>query len=447
LTVEAVLALAPDDASAKAARGLISPAKWPRLGQDETAAWGECQGSGSKPYQTQVDLSGPVFKCSCPSRKFPCKHGLALLLLRAQAPERFVTGEPPEWVRGWLDGRRERAEKQAQKVAEKAAAKETPDAATPAGDDTAATARQARRWQRIEAGLQELSRWLAERARLGLATPPAGGAAEWHTMGARLVDAQAGALAGWLQAASAEVDAPARLLARLGRLQLLIDAVARRDALSEAERADVRATLGWPLERDEVLARGEAVDDRWAVLGQIVEEREGRLVERRVWLQGLGSGRRALLLDFSHGGAGFDMPWVAGQVRAGRLVFFPSAAPLRALVEQRGPAEAAPPLDAGDWAAELDRAAVAMAAHPWLPLWPLALQGVLRLRGERLCLLGPQGRALPLRVPADQVLTLLAVGGGAPVQASGEWNGETLRVLTLRGDDAWQLGRGEGAGR
>ena len=88
-----------------------------------------------------------------------------------------------------------------------------------------------------------------------------------------------------------------------------------------------------------------------------------------------------------------------------------------------------------------------MAAHPWLPLWPLALQGVLRLHGEQLCLLGPQGRALPLRVPADQVLTLLAVGGGAPVQASGEWNGETLRLMTLRGDDAWQLGRGEGAGR
>ena len=371
--------------------------------------------------------------------------------MRAQEPQRFTPGAPPAWVSAWLDGRRERAEKQAQKDVQK---QEQRQAAAAAGEDDAppavstdATARQAKRWQRIEAGLQELSRWLAERVRQGLATPPAGGAAEWRTMGARLVDAQAGALAGWLQAAGAEADAPARLLARLGRLQLLIDAVARRDTLSEAERADVRATLGWPLERDEVLARGEAVDDRWAVLGQIVEEREGRLVERRVWLQGLGSGRRALLLDFSHGGAGFDMPWLTGQVRAGRLVFFPSAAPLRALVEQRGPAEAAPPPDAGDWAAELDRAAAAMAAHPWLPLWPLALQGVLRLHGEQLCLLGPQGRALPLRVPADQVLTLLAVGGGAPVQASGEWNGETLRVLTLRGDDAWQLGRGEGAER
>jgi uncharacterized Zn finger protein len=25
-----------------------------------------------------VDLSGPAFRCTCPSRKFPCKHGLAL---------------------------------------------------------------------------------------------------------------------------------------------------------------------------------------------------------------------------------------------------------------------------------------------------------------------------------------------------------------------------------
>ena len=59
LTVEEVIALAPDDASAKAARGLVAPSKWPLLGASEAAAWGECQGSGSKPYQTQVDLAGP----------------------------------------------------------------------------------------------------------------------------------------------------------------------------------------------------------------------------------------------------------------------------------------------------------------------------------------------------------------------------------------------------
>src|SRR5262245_56147828 len=122
-TADAVLALAPDDASAKAARGLTSPAKWPTLGADARAVWGECQGSGSKPYQTQVDLAGPTFKCSCPSRKFPCKHGLALLLLRAAEPRRFPEGAAvPPWVEEWLSGRQERAERKEQRAAERAAA-------------------------------------------------------------------------------------------------------------------------------------------------------------------------------------------------------------------------------------------------------------------------------------------------------------------------------------
>lgn len=34
----------------------------------EAAVWGLCQGSGKDPYQTQIDLIGPAFRCSCPSR-------------------------------------------------------------------------------------------------------------------------------------------------------------------------------------------------------------------------------------------------------------------------------------------------------------------------------------------------------------------------------------------
>ncbi len=454
--MEAVLALAPDAAAAKAARGLLSPAQWPSLGHDAAAAWGECQGSGSKPYQTQVDLSGPVFKCSCPSRKFPCKHGLALLLLRAQDAGRFTTSEPPEWVRAWLEGRRERAEKQEQKqqsqqtqaVAEAASSANAAHAAHAADP----SARQEKRWQRIEAGLEELARWLADRVRRGLAVQTSESAGEWQTMAARMVDAQAGALAGWLNAAGTESDSAA-LLARLGRLQLLIEAVQRRATLDAGVLADVRATLGWPLDRDEVLARGEAIDDVWRVDGQIVEEREQRLVERRVWLSGRRSGRRALLLDFSHGTTGFETSWITGQARAGRLVFFPSAAPLRALSVQR---EAMP--DAGDaaggvlalssWPDELDRAAAAMAAHAWLPLWPLRLAGATIRVVEDAVWACDDTHALPLAVPADQVPTLLALAGGGAVDLQGEWDSRTLRLLTLRsGDGLWQIGRIEGATR
>ena len=99
-TTEQVLALAPDPASAKAGKDLAGQRKkWANLGQDERAAWGECQGSGSKPYQTKIDLSEPAFSCSCPSRKFPCKHGLGLFLMLAQQPALFASGTPPACAR------------------------------------------------------------------------------------------------------------------------------------------------------------------------------------------------------------------------------------------------------------------------------------------------------------------------------------------------------------
>ena len=96
ITVDAVLATAPDEASVKAARGLASSGKWQVLGCDDAAAWGLCRGSGAKPYQVRIDLSGTVCSCSCPSRKTPCKHALALLLLMAQQKGAFSGDERPD---------------------------------------------------------------------------------------------------------------------------------------------------------------------------------------------------------------------------------------------------------------------------------------------------------------------------------------------------------------
>src|SRR4051812_15248283 len=100
-TAATVEALAPDAASVTAARKLARPAPWSELGRDERAVWGLCRGSGSLPYQVQVELAGPASTCSCPSRKLPCKHALALLLLIDGVP----AGSPPDWVVEWLDSR------------------------------------------------------------------------------------------------------------------------------------------------------------------------------------------------------------------------------------------------------------------------------------------------------------------------------------------------------
>ncbi|MCB1639563.1 MAG: SWIM zinc finger family protein, partial [Thiothrix sp.] len=86
-TTEHVAALAPDAASLKAGEKLGQPQRWQTLGQADGVVWGEIRGSGKNPYQTIIVPAEPVFKCSCPSRKFPCKHGLGLALVLAASPD------------------------------------------------------------------------------------------------------------------------------------------------------------------------------------------------------------------------------------------------------------------------------------------------------------------------------------------------------------------------
>lgn len=64
---------------------------------DNSLIFGECKGSGKNPYYTSVDFSGdsPVFRCSCPSRQFPCKHCLAIMF-DWLAGKNFSVEEIPE---------------------------------------------------------------------------------------------------------------------------------------------------------------------------------------------------------------------------------------------------------------------------------------------------------------------------------------------------------------
>lgn len=440
LTTESVLALAPDEASAKAARGLVSATKWPVRGADDRSVWGECQGSGSKPYQTQVDLAGPAFRCTCPSRKFPCKHGLALLLMRAQDGAAFTGGPPPAWVAEWLATRAEKQQKQEARAAEKAEAPADPEAAA---------RREAQRWRRIEAAGEDLSRWLADRLAQGLGALNPAAAAAWQTMAARLVDAQAPGLAQRIrEAADGLGEAPERTLARLGWLQLACDGLARRTTLPPAEQADLRTVVGWPLDRAEVLALGAPVSDRWFVLAVAVEEREPRLRERRVWLHGQSSGRRALLLDHAFAGRGFEHSWVPGTVVETALAFYPSAAPLRALSEAPVAPLDAPGLPSGDigadpHATEWQRIAQRVAANPFVSLHPLWWRDAVLVHAGR-WLAVAQGRALPLDLGEDDAWALQARSGGRPLHLAGEWNGRQFAPLTAWPTDAsqplWQRG-------
>lgn len=150
-TAEQIIALAPDNSSAKSGRGLASASKWQTRGANENAIWGECQGSGKNPYQTSIDLTEPTFKCSCPSRKFPCKHGLGLFLLWANQQNTFNKTQPPAWVSEWLEKREQQKERKAAKEANKDA--EETDPAKLAQRDKAKAKRAGEREAKVADGI------------------------------------------------------------------------------------------------------------------------------------------------------------------------------------------------------------------------------------------------------------------------------------------------------
>lgn len=427
LTTDQILALSPDEASAKAAKGLLNPAKWPTLGRDEIAIWGECQGSGSKPYQVIIDTGGPTFKCSCPSRKFPCKHGLALYLLLAQKESTFSGTPAPTWVGEWLSARQQRAEKKVEKAAQ---------AEVKPADPAVAAKREAKRVERMLGGAQELERWLSDLIRHGIAGLPAKPASFWREAAARLVDAQAGGLATLLRQLEGAVASGEgwheRALQLMGRLQLVLEAMHGFETLPEPLRCDVRSTVGWPLDKEEVLSSGERVHDVWQVLGISHDENE-RLWERRVWLRARESDRAALLLDFSHGGRRFDQLFLPGAVFRSTLCFFPSAFPLRALLVD-GPAEedSLPPIPPLlTWDAALERVADAVSHQPFFQRLPLRLDhAVPVMRNGSWLARDEAGREAPLRLPDEDGWQLLALSGGRPLNLFGEWHGEFLRPLS-----------------
>lgn len=303
-TTDQVLALAPDEASRRAGGKLAAPGPWSDAGAGGSAVWGQCKGSGKKPYQTVVDLNGPAFTCSCPSRKFPCKHALGLLLLWAGGGE-VPSGEPSPWAGEWLAGRRERTEQAAGAPSGAGAPSRAP------ADPEAARRRAERRMQRIGAGATELEQRLADLLQSGLASAESGGGS-WDETAARMVDAQAPGLAARVRELSSVVasgpDWPARLLEECALLHLLDQGFLGIERLPGPLAATVRSRVGLTTEAADLLTGSDAatVRDRWLVLAQ-QDSADGALLTRRIYLRGERTGRMALHLSFGGSSRPLDL--------------------------------------------------------------------------------------------------------------------------------------------
>jgi hypothetical protein len=433
LTIAQILDLAPDPGSRKAGQDQAKPAKWSGLGRDGTVIWGEIKGSGANPYRTVADLAGPASKCTCPSRKFPCKHALGLMLADAAAP--IAAAAPPDWVAAWTKGRESRAT---------AAETKAREPQKPVDEKAQAKRRQARE-ERVASALDELELWLRDLMRRGLGAARSEPYAFWDRIAARLVDGQAPGMARrvralpGLAAATPALGTPRReeaLALGIGRLALLIQAFRRLGALAPEQGAAVRAAIGYPVTAEDMAARPDHADD-WAVLSHTVEE-EDRLTARSVWLAGRRTGALAQVIDYGAPGSPLPPVPAVGQDFRGALAFQPVDPSLRGVLrEGRAVPSPAGPLPGGISVAQaLEGFAGMLARAPWTEAWPLRLADVRfgHLPGAAAEAptfgIGDASGCLALR--ADPRLpALIAVAAGEPVDLFGTYDGFGLSPLAL----------------
>lgn len=422
------------------------PTWWRSSGCDGEAVWGVFAGSGAEPYETCVELTEPAFRCSCPSRKLPCKHALGLLIMWALG--QVGSSARPTFVAQWLA---KRAARPAPGVGTDTPAREADPEVEPAAgstrtrrqSDPAADSppppgpidkRAAERAARVASGLAELDRWLADSIRSGLTAPALARYSSWDTVAARLVDAQAPALANRIRRVGGMVGVGSgwheAVLGELGLIHLVAEAGRRLPHLDDDLADSVRTAVGWTVRQADVLARAPETD-RWSVLGRS-DTLEDRIVVRRLWLRGETTGTWALLLSFAAYGQNVDDRFAVGTSFRADLHRYPGRHELRCVLGLLHDEPVARDTEArtSSLAGACDEVGTALAGVPWLERWPVTVLAAPTL-DQGAWLLADHTGALPVAgLPVDWP-TVVAISEGRPIAITAEWTASGLAPLAV----------------
>jgi hypothetical protein len=374
-----------------------------------------------------IDLTGPAYRCSCPSRKFPCKHALALLLLWVRSDGAVTDAAEPAGFAG--DWAAQRAQRRAHDAAR--AARKPPDP----------EARARRAEQRIEtmsAGIEDFAQWLADLVRSGTAAARRQPWSWWDATAARLVDAQLPGLAERVRDMSSAVnsreDWADHLLAEVGRWWTAVHAWRHWRTLDEATRGDLKAYVGWATPSEDIRTGDPeaTTPDHWQVLG-VHRSDDGRLQQQRTWLRSIGSGEVVQVLDFTVSGGPPLVAQLVGSVLEAPVARYPGSRPQRALfaeppVPVRQDADLPTGGTVGDALGEL---ADVWARNPWAGRAPVVVHGAIAppRDGHPSLVVDATGAALPLLV--EEPWELLARTGGHPTEVFGELESAGFRPLTV----------------
>ena len=226
------------------------------------------------------------------------------------------------------------------------------------------------------------------------------------------------------------------MLDQLAALHLLVQAHRQLDRLDPELAATVRSRVGYPIGKDEVLAR-PGVRDRWVAVG-LVDTVEYRLETRRVWLYGSESRRWAMRLSFAPPGGALDSTVMAGELLDAELHFYAGSGQFRALIGERfaRPSDVSFP-EPQTLAVTRRRFAELLAADPWAgrmpaaisvaPAPPASVDQPWRLRDNHGAGCDVAG------LPGDPWL-LLACSAGDPIGIFGEWSVRGFRPMSVLPD-------------
>ncbi len=422
-SIDAIEALAPDASSIKAASKLKMPTKWQQLAVNERVIWGLCKGSGQNPYKTQIDLQGPAFKCSCPSRKFPCKHALALFHLAVAESKEFAQDlEQPDWVTTWLSHREAAISR-----------KENPKPV----DKKAQEKRKAKREANIQEGLTIVSDFLEDMMAKGLADFIANKGEACHAIAARMIDAGAPGIANRLNKLALLTSQSKReinILHTLAELNLLVKAMQRIETINDPKLvSEIKQQIGLLVTKEE-MAEQPAIQDKWLVLGSHLEDSE-QILSHKVWLMGENHKQFACLLNFAHSSQRGSLPigWNAPMVLEGSLRYYPSTMPIRANIDGAKMVGHYQTLNGADTLNDAYQQAMTMKReNPWISTIPVCLKEIqMTAFNDTLFVSDKQQNCLPLEVNERQALGLLAQTSGKPKWIFAEFDGDKLMPLTF----------------
>lgn len=331
-TDQQIVQLAPDTASIKAGKNLSAPANWLSAACNDRVIWGEIKGSGSKPYATQIDLQDLAFKCSCPSRKFPCKHGLGLMFLSVVSSGSITQGkDEPSWVSDWMDKRQAKAVK-----SEAVEEQET------AVDEKGREKRERDRLKAVETGIRELGLVLNDLVRHGLMHLNGLTSDFFSNLAKRMVDAKATGLANRIESLNnfrytiSQSESQHAFLRQLAELNFIVRSFRNSENLDPLTFESLKVTIGWNQSAKALIEdrAQQTVKDTWLVAGQHQRERDNMKIQT-TYLVGKQSGKTAQIIQFSVQNQ--TMEWlfpVEKELEAG-LVFFPHVVPFRAALRIR----------------------------------------------------------------------------------------------------------------